>query len=55
MYRDGVHRAAEIESGASLPAAQLRALVRDSAAALAADFDTLRQAAMTREVTTCPR
>ena len=52
MYRDRAHRAAEIESGAQLAAARLRTVVHDSAAALAADFDALQQAALTREVTT---
>lgn len=52
MYRDGAQRAAEIEAGALLPAAELRALVHDSATALAADLDTLPQAALAHEVTT---
>lgn len=52
MYRDAAQRAAEIESGSQLPAPQLRALVHESATALAADLDTLPDDALAHEVTT---
>lgn len=52
MYADAGQRAAEIESGARLPAAELRSLVRDSAEALAADLDALSGDARRRTVVT---
>lgn len=52
MYRDAAQRAAEIETGAQIPAQELRSLAHHSAAALAAEFDALPQGAMSRQVTT---
>lgn len=52
MYASVEQRNAEIASGATLPAAELRALVRESAAALASDMDTLSADAWQRQVVT---
>ena len=52
MYVSREARDADIERGATLPARQLRALVRESAAALAADMDALPEEAWRREVRT---
>ncbi|MFI0352705.1 maleylpyruvate isomerase family mycothiol-dependent enzyme [Actinomadura sp. 9N407] len=52
MYAGPEQRNAEIESGSALPAADLRALVRGSAAALAADLDALPPDAWANEVVT---
>ncbi len=52
MYSDGQQRAAEIESGASLPTAELRRLVHASAQNLAADLDALPETAWNNQVVT---
>lgn len=52
MYDSVEQRNAEIASGAALRAAELRAMVRDSAAALASDLDTLTADAWRHEVVT---
>lgn len=52
MYSGPGQRAAEIEGGASLPADELRALVRESAETLATDLDAMPAAAWTNTVRT---
>jgi maleylpyruvate isomerase len=52
MYAGPEQRAAEIEAGAALPAATLRALVAHSADRLAADFDALPAEAWSHQVVT---
>lgn len=52
MYAGKVQRASEIEQGPLLPVAQLRELVRTSAAALATDLDSLPHEAWSNEVVT---
>ncbi|TWH23003.1 maleylpyruvate isomerase [Prauserella rugosa] len=52
MYPSAQRRDAEIEEGAGLPPAELRALVRSSAAALARELDDLSDDAWRREVRT---
>lgn len=52
MYESRQHRDEEIESGALLPAARLRELVRESAAALAREFDELSPEGLERQVRT---
>jgi maleylpyruvate isomerase len=52
MYAGPEQRAAEIEEGAQLPAAQLRRLVHDSARQLAAELDELPEDAWQHEVVT---
>jgi len=52
MYHSPRQRAEEIEAGALLPAAELRGLVDESAAALATDLDSLSDRDWAREVVT---
>ncbi len=52
MYASTEQRNAEIETGARLPVAELRRLVRESADALAADLDGLPDAAWASQVVT---
>lgn len=52
MYESKQHRDDEIESGALLPAARLRELVRQSAAALAREYDELPAEGLQRQVRT---
>lgn len=52
MYADQAQRNAEIEQGVRLPVPQLREFVRTSAAALAADLDSMPAAAWSNEVVT---
>jgi maleylpyruvate isomerase len=52
MYPSSEHRRADIEQGATLPPDRLRVLVRESAAALAADMDALPDDAWRAEVRT---
>ncbi|MGH8867638.1 MAG: maleylpyruvate isomerase N-terminal domain-containing protein [Actinomycetes bacterium] len=52
MYASREQRAAEIESGTALPPAELRALVRASAGALATGITSLPHAAWNNEVVT---
>ncbi|SCL20437.1 maleylpyruvate isomerase [Micromonospora rhizosphaerae] len=52
MYASREQRAEEIETGARLPAGELRGRVRQSAQALAYDLDALSAEARTREVVT---
>lgn len=52
MYAGPEQRNTEIEHGASLPASELRALVRGSALALAGDVDSLPEAAWANQVVT---
>ncbi|GAA5102056.1 maleylpyruvate isomerase N-terminal domain-containing protein [Haloechinothrix salitolerans] len=52
MYASTEQRNTEIASGAQLPAAELRALVRDSATALASAMDALPAEAWQRQVIT---
>lgn len=52
MYAGAQQRNDEIDTGAALPAAELRAMVRGSAAALASDMDALPAEAWQRQVVT---
>ncbi|NIJ12455.1 maleylpyruvate isomerase [Saccharomonospora amisosensis] len=52
MYPSRQHRDEEIESGARLPAARLRELVGESAAALAREYDELTAEGLERQVRT---
>ena len=52
MYESSRQRAEEIEAGALLPAAELRGLVHESAAALATDLDSLSDREWAHEVVT---
>ena len=52
MYRSARQRTAEIESGARLPVIALRSLVRVSAETLAAELESLPEAAWDNEVVT---
>jgi maleylpyruvate isomerase len=52
MYAGPEQRAAEIEAGAKLPPAELRAMVSRSAATLSADLDALPEQAWSSEVVT---
>lgn len=52
MYESAEQRAAEIEEGATLPVAELRRRVRESADALAADLDALPADAWSHQVVT---
>ncbi|WP_229874876.1 maleylpyruvate isomerase family mycothiol-dependent enzyme [Amycolatopsis deserti] len=52
MYASTEQRNAEIETGARLPVAELRRLVRESADALAADLDALPEEAWSNQVVT---